>query len=176
MTSRWGLIAKCSYFSALLWPQTAPDVAGRHPAWQPPPSVYECMYELLLITHCRYFLSWAVMNHANLWCFQPGLLPLLLPLLIIESYVNQMFFVAWPLNSFWGILIDNSLRIFWAHFSRACLIHPLDSDTNATMEKVYGGQHWSERAHYWFEQVRKVTLRHFKAVTGPKINYTNNCM
>ena len=27
-------------------PQTAPD-AGRHLAWKPPPSVYECMYELL---------------------------------------------------------------------------------------------------------------------------------
>ena len=28
-------------------PKTAPDVAGRHFAWQPPPSVCEFMYELL---------------------------------------------------------------------------------------------------------------------------------
>ena len=32
--------------------------------------------------------------------------------------------------------------------------------------------HWSERAHYWFEQVRKVIWSHFKAVTSPKINCT----
>ena len=25
-------------------------VAGRHLAWQPPPSVYECVYEILLVT------------------------------------------------------------------------------------------------------------------------------
>ena len=45
-------------------------------------------------------------------------------MVIIESWVNQMLFVALPLN-FWVILIDDS----------CCLIHPLDSITNITMGK-----------------------------------------
>ena len=46
-------------------------------------------------------------------------------LMIIESSVNHILFVAWPLNFFWMILIDNSCWPFWAHFNRACLIQQL---------------------------------------------------
>ena len=32
-----------------------------------------------------------------------------------------MFFVAWPLNVFWVILIDDSWWVIWAHFNWTCL-------------------------------------------------------
>ena len=83
-------------------------------------------------------------------------------LVITESCVNLMFFVTWSLNLFWAILIDTSCWLFWAHFNRTCL-------SSALIWKCNG-------LHYWFEQVRKVTLSHFKAVTGPKINCSNSCL
>ena len=70
------------------------------------------------------------------------------------------------------ILVDDSWWLFWAHLN-PCLIHTLDSTTNTTMGK---SKHLSERAHYWFEQLREVTRSHFKAVTGLKINSTHNCI
>ena len=71
---------------------------------------------------------------------------------------------------------DNNWWPFWAHFNWACLVQPLDSATKITMRQSLRSwaQHWSEGPHYWFEQVKKYTWSHFKAVTGPKINCTNN--
>ena len=36
-----------------------------------------------------------------------------------------MFFVAWPLNFFGVILIDNSWGLLWAHFNRSLFDAPI---------------------------------------------------
>ena len=56
-------------------------------------------------------------------------------LALIEGFVSQMFSVAWLLKFFWVIMINNNWWLFWAHFNRACLIHPLGSATNTAMGK-----------------------------------------
>ena len=47
----------------------------------------------------------------------------------------------------------------------------LDSATDTTMRK----SNEEIKVRYWFEQVGKVTWRHFKIVTGPKSKCANNC-
>ena len=56
------------------------------------------------------------------------------------------------------------------------MIHPLDSVTSTTTEKSKELSIDLKEHIIDFEQVRKVTWSNYKAVTGPKINCTNNCL
>ena len=45
---------------------------------------------VVLITHCRAFLSWAMMNHAGLWCFQSGYYLFLLLTWITSNEISSL--------------------------------------------------------------------------------------
>ena len=64
-----------------------------------------------------------------------------------------MQFVAWPLNFFWVIMTDNKWWLFWAHFNRACLIQPWD--TNTTMNSALI---WTSALLIWGSQESHLEL------------------
>ena len=82
------------------------------------------------------------------------------------------FLCSMATNIFWVIITDNSLGLFWAQCSRACLIHPLVSTTNTTKGKS------EELSIDLKEPVIDLNKsgKSSGAVTRPKINCTNYCL
>lgn len=88
--------------------------------------------------------------------------------MIIESCVNQISSVAWPLNFFWMIMVD--YFFFWGHFNRACFIYPSDSNTTKSNKVSI-----SLKALIIDLNESGKSLG-AKTVTGPKINCANCCL